>query len=76
MLRITSAADSAQKIQSARRRCVVTMAGNATPVAAAIQAATHMGHFGSRIASTPGNALPAAFSKRGAGPLVCAATLV
>jgi len=45
-----------------------TSAGTATPVPATIHAARHNGHFGSRIAITPGNTLPIALTHHRAGP--------
>jgi hypothetical protein len=60
-------ADSTQAITREGRMLLATIAGSATPVHAATHAAKHSGHFGSRIAITPGKAVAAPFNQR-AGP--------
>jgi hypothetical protein len=62
-------ASSAQAIPRAGRMLPAKIAGIATPVEAAIHAARQRGHFGNRIAITPGIALPPALSQRRAGRL-------
>jgi len=46
-----------------------TTAGSARPVDAATQAAMQSGHFGSKVANTPGITPPAAFNQRRPGLL-------